>query len=109
MTEAVAHLRQEMPKHWPEAIYVVFGHVADSNIHINVAIQDMTDAIKKGVQNLVYDLVSRLGGSVSAEHGIGRIKRPYLSLSRTEPELALMAKMKQVLDPAGILNPGRVL
>jgi FAD/FMN-containing dehydrogenase len=109
MTEAVAHLRQEMPKQWPEAIYVVFGHVADSNIHINVAIQDMTDAIKKGVQNLVYDLVSRLGGSVSAEHGIGRIKRPYLSLSRTEPELALMAKMKQVLDPAGILNPGRVL
>jgi FAD/FMN-containing dehydrogenase len=53
--------------------------------------------------------VSGLGGSVSAEHGIGRIKRPYLSLSRTQPELALMAKMKQTLDPAGILNPGRVL
>ena len=109
MTEAVAHLREEMPKHWPEAIWVVFGHVADSNIHINVAIQDMTDETKKGVQGLVYQLVSRLGGSVSAEHGIGRIKRPYLSLSRSEPELALMAKMKQTLDPAGILNPGRVL
>ncbi|MET0531641.1 MAG: FAD-binding oxidoreductase [Microvirga sp.] len=109
MTEAVEHLRQEMPKQYPDAIWVVFGHVADSNIHVNVAIQDMTEDTKKGVQNLVYDLVSRLGGSISAEHGIGRIKRPYLSRSRTEPELALMAKMKRTLDPAGILNPGRVL
>jgi FAD/FMN-containing dehydrogenase len=109
MTEAVAHLREEMPKFWPDAVWVVFGHVADSNIHINVAIQDMTDEIKKRVQGLVYDLVSRLGGSVSAEHGIGRIKRPYLPLSRSAPELALMAKMKQTLDPSGILNPGRVL
>jgi FAD/FMN-containing dehydrogenase len=98
-----------MPKRWPDAVYVVFGHVADSNIHINVAIHDMTDDIKKGVQGLVYELVSRLGGSISAEHGIGRIKRPYLPLSRTETELALMMKMKQTLDPEGILNPGRIL
>lgn len=109
MTEAVEHLRQEMPRHWPDAVYVVFGHVADSNIHINVAIRDMDEGIKKGVQKLVYDLVSGLGGSISAEHGIGRIKRPYLPLSRTEPERELMAKMKQMLDPEGILNPGRVL
>ncbi len=109
MTEAVEHLRQELPKQFPDAVWVVFGHVADSNIHINVAIKDMTGDTKKGVQNLVYDLVARLGGSISAEHGIGRIKRPYLNLSRTEPELALMAKMKQTLDPKSILNPGRVL
>jgi len=109
MTEAVAHLRQEMPRQWPDAVYVIFGHVADSNIHINVAIRDMNDAIKKDVQSLVYSLVSRLGGSISAEHGIGRIKRPYLSMSRTEPERALMATMKHALDPEGILNPGRIL
>jgi FAD/FMN-containing dehydrogenase len=109
MTEAVEHLRQEMPRQYPDAVWVVFGHVADSNIHINVAIKDMTNDTKKGVQNLVYDMVSGLGGSISAEHGIGRIKRPYLSRSRTEPELALMAKIKQTLDPEGILNPGRVL
>jgi FAD/FMN-containing dehydrogenase len=61
------------------------------------------------VQKLVYDMVSSLGGSISAEHGIGCIKRPYLALSRTAPELALMARMKEMLDPQGILNPGRVL
>ena len=109
MSEAVEHLRQEMPRQWPDAIYVVFGHVADSNIHINVAIRDMDDSTRKGVQKLVYDLVSELEGSISAEHGIGRIKRPYLPLSRTEPERAVMDKMKQMLDPEGILNPGRVL
>jgi FAD/FMN-containing dehydrogenase len=98
-----------MPRQWPDAIYVVFGHVADSNIHINVAVRDMDDSTKNGVQKLVYDLVSSLGGSISAEHGIGRIKRLYLPLSRTEPERALMAKMKQMLDAEGILNPGRVL
>ncbi|WP_445503495.1 FAD-binding oxidoreductase [Microvirga sp. G4-2] len=109
MKEALDHLRQEMPRQYPDAVWVVFGHVADSNIHINVALKDMTSDTKKGVQNLVYDMVSSLGGSISAEHGIGRIKRPYLNRSRTEPELALMAKIKQTLDPEGILNPGRVL
>jgi FAD/FMN-containing dehydrogenase len=109
MSEAVEHLREEMPKQYPDAIWVVFGHVADSNIHINVAVKDMDDGTKKGIQGLIYDLVSRLGGSISAEHGIGRIKRPYLPLSRTEPELALMAILKRTLDPSGILNPERVL
>jgi FAD/FMN-containing dehydrogenase len=97
MSEAVEHLRKEMPRHWPEAVYVVFGHVADSNIHINVALRDMDERIRKGIQGLVYELVAGLGGSISAEHGIGHIKRPYLPLSRTEPELALMTMMKRML------------
>jgi FAD/FMN-containing dehydrogenase len=109
ISKAVEHLRKEMPQHWPEAVYVVFGHVADSNIHINVAMQNMDEGARKGIQGLVYGLVAGCGGSISAEHGIGRIKRPYLPLSRTEPELALMTMMKRMLDPAGILNPGRVI
>ncbi len=109
MSEAVAYLREQLPPRWPEAVFVVFGHVADSNVHINVALANMDAAAKKGIQSVVYDLIASLSGSVSAEHGIGQIKRPYLPLSRTEPELALMAAVKQTLDPAGILNPGRVL
>ena len=85
MAEAVAHLRQEMPKQWPDAVYVVFGHVADSNIHINVAIRDMSDDIKKGVQSLVYSLVSGMGGSISAEH---RDRPDQAPLSLDEPDRA---------------------
>jgi FAD/FMN-containing dehydrogenase len=53
--------------------------------------------------------VASFGGSVSAEHGIGRTKRPYLALTRTAPERMLMGLIKRALDPAGILGPGRVL
>ena len=90
-------------------MWVVFGHIADSNLHVNAAPKTYSPETKKAIEKVVYDLIARLGGSVSAEHGIGRMKRPYLHLSRTEPELALMATVKQALDPAGILNPGRVL
>jgi FAD/FMN-containing dehydrogenase len=108
MSRAIESLRQSMSRQWPDAVYVFFGHVADSNIHVNVMMPDL-GAAKQGIQALVYDLVSELGGSISAEHGIGRIKRPYLALSRTEPELALMHLLKRTLDPKGILNPDRVL
>ncbi len=58
---------------------------------------------------MVYAHVARFGGSISAEHGVGRLKRPYLALSRSAPELALMQTLKSALDPAGILNRGRIL
>ena len=61
------------------------------------------------LEDVLYGVVAKYGGSVSAEHGIGRLKRPYLKLSRTPEELALMATMKHALDPKGILNPGKVL
>jgi FAD/FMN-containing dehydrogenase len=109
ITEAVAHLRREIPARWPSAVFVVFGHVADSNLHIEVALEGADEAAKNGIQAVVYDMVSMLGGSVSAEHGIGQIKRPYLQRSRSEPELALMRQLKATLDPLGILNPGRIL
>jgi FAD/FMN-containing dehydrogenase len=109
MTEVVSELRRKIPEQWPDAVHVVFGHVADSNIHVNVAVPDLTEAKYHAIETAMYELVSRVQGSISAEHGIGQIKRPYLHFSRTEPELALMATMKHMLDPAGILNPGRVL
>ena len=90
-------------------IWVVFGHVADSNLHVNAMPSVYDQKIKLAIEKVVYDLTSSLGGSVSAEHGIGRAKKPYLGLTRSPPELALMATIKAALDPAGILNPGRVL
>jgi len=58
---------------------------------------------------VVYGLVRDFGGTVSAEHGIGLLKRPYLGHSRTADEIALMRTLKRALDPKGILNPGKVL
>jgi FAD/FMN-containing dehydrogenase len=109
MEEAVARLRQVIPAAFPDAIYAIFGHLADSNIHVNVMPPEKSAEVKKAVESVVYDCTASLGGSVSAEHGIGRHKRPYLFMSRSAPELALMATIKQALDPKGILNPGRVL
>ncbi len=109
MNDAVQSLRREMPKVVEGIIWVVFGHVADSNLHINAMPPVYSPDMKLSVEKVVYDLTASLGGSVSAEHGIGRAKKPYLGLTRTAPELALMATIKNALDPAGILNPGRVL
>ena len=109
MGDAVHALRSDLRGRWPETFHVYFGHVADSNIHVIVATPGMTDADKRAVEHVVYDRVAAFGGSISAEHGIGRNKRAFLHLSRTEPELALMGMIKGALDPAGILNPDRVL
>lgn len=109
MPEAIAELRRQMPAIVDGIIWVVFGHVADSNLHVNAMPPVYDQKIKLAIEKVVYDLTSSLGGSVSAEHGIGRAKKPYLGLTRSPPELALMATIKSALDPAGILNPGRVL
>lgn len=85
-----------------------FGHVADSNIHINV--KPTAGALSKSeVFDIVYARVRAFGGSVSAEHGIGTLKKPYLGYSRSPVELEVMRRVKAALDPAGILNPGKVI
>jgi FAD/FMN-containing dehydrogenase len=68
-----------------------------------------TPTPRAAVHDVVYAIVARHGGSISAEHGIGRQKRPYLALSRSPEEIALMRRIKDALDPTGILAPGRVL
>jgi FAD/FMN-containing dehydrogenase len=109
MGEAVAALREDIAERWPDATQVYFGHIADSNLHVIVTTPRVDETVKHEVEATLYERIATFEGSVSAEHGIGRNKRPYLHLSRTEPELALMGMIKNALDPAGILNPGRVL
>jgi FAD/FMN-containing dehydrogenase len=85
----------------------VFGHMADGNLHVVIAAGDDA-ATRARVEAIVYRPLAAIGGSVSAEHGIGLEKRAYLPLSRTAAEISTMRLLKQALDPKGILNPGKV-
>jgi FAD/FMN-containing dehydrogenase len=91
---------------WPEVQTVWFGHVADSNIHIGV--RGAEPLPESEVDAIVYHCVGEYAGSISAEHGIGTLKRAFLDKSRTAQELAAMRLIKRALDPAGILNPGKI-
>ena len=92
----------------PDAQLIAFGHVGDGNLHYNVALKDATQdgqAVTRGI----YDLVDDLGGSFSAEHGVGVLKREYLPKYRHEGEIRLMRTLKSALDPLNIMNPGKVI
>jgi FAD/FMN-containing dehydrogenase len=98
----------------PEGEVVSYGHVGDGNLHFNVSQRPEAPAAAflaraKPLESALYDLVGSLGGSISAEHGIGRLKAAELA-ARTDPaELSVMHALKDALDPTGILNPGKVL
>ncbi|MCA8375499.1 FAD-binding oxidoreductase [Burkholderia multivorans] len=94
---------------WPDIVCLFFGHVGDGNVHIGVSLTAMTDADADEIDRRTYAIVREMGGSVSAEHGIGVLKRDYLAHTRSDAEIALMRTLKAALDPGGILNPGKVL
>jgi len=87
----------------------VFGHVADGNVHLIIGKTNDSQELTNKVNDIIYSPLSELGGSVSAEHGIGTHKKPYLKLCRTQEEIKLMKNLKMAMDPKGILNPGRVI
>jgi FAD/FMN-containing dehydrogenase len=90
----------------PGARTILFGHLGDGNVHVNVLGAPPDDP---AVDEAVLRLVAQLGGTISAEHGIGVAKARWLGLTRSEAEIAAMRALKQALDPAGRLNPGVVL
>lgn len=99
---------------YPDFEIIWFGHIGDGNVHLNVLKPDAMpmDEFQTRcgeVSEIVFDAVERHGGSVSAEHGVGLLKKPYLRFSRSATEIALMAQVKRVFDPAGIMNPGKIL
>jgi FAD/FMN-containing dehydrogenase len=88
----------------------IFGHLGDGNLHVIVQVApEAYERLRPKVEQVVYEPLEAVGGSVSAEHGIGLEKKPWLSLSRSPVELALMRRLKEALDPRGILNPGKIL
>jgi FAD/FMN-containing dehydrogenase len=93
---------------------VNFGHLGDGNLHYNVQCPEGDDAVEflrheADVNAIVYDAVGARNGSISAEHGIGRLKLDEMSTRKSPVALAMMRAIKAALDPAGVLNPGRVL
>lgn len=93
----------------PRCDFVVFGHVGDGNLHMTMHSPPEIPDIHRLLTDGVYGLVKQYGGSVSAEHGIGILRLPYLQHSRTRAEIDVMRLLKCTLDPKNILNPGRVL
>jgi len=102
-----------LTREYPHIEVVWFGHIGDGNLHINVLKPDAladADFIAQceHVTKLLAQTLQRHGGSISAEHGIGLVKRPYLESTRSAEEIALMRGVKSVFDPHGILNPGKL-
>ena len=91
----------------------LFGHIGDGNLHLNVMKPDTMSrdeflAKTHDADTDVFTLVQKHHGSISAEHGIGLLKKDFLGFTRTQAEIDLMRQMKRVLDPKNILNPGKV-
>jgi FAD/FMN-containing dehydrogenase len=98
----------------PEGEVVSYGHVGDGNLHFNVSQRPGSPSAEflaraLPLESAMFDLVESLGGSISAEHGIGRLKAGELAKRADPVELATMRALKTALDPNGILNPGKVL
>jgi FAD/FMN-containing dehydrogenase len=103
LADAAALIRDRMSAYPGIDAYGVFGHLGDGNIHVEIVGPPSED---EEVDRLVLEAVGSFGGSVSAEHGIGRAKSHVLALSRSPSEIAAMRAIKSALDPRGIMNPG---
>ena len=93
---------------WEQTTIGLFGHIGDGNVHIIVNIGPETRDLHLEIDEIVYRLIQELNGSISAEHGIGIMKKQFLEYSKSDPEIQLMKTLKQTMDPHGILSPGRI-
>ncbi|MBI5436780.1 MAG: FAD-binding oxidoreductase [Nitrosomonadales bacterium] len=114
MAEFIAQADAALHGAFPGVRIVTFGHIGDGNVHYNVSMPDPAQsqafiAQSERVSRMVYDIVHGLGGSISAEHGLGQLKREEIRRYKSALELELMRSIKQVLDPHGLMNPGKVL
>ncbi len=112
--EFLNRVNQAVTQGYPDFEIVWYGHIGDGNLHLNILKPEHLDKAtfftKCGqVNEAVFDIVADLGGSISAEHGVGLLKKPYLPYSRSKEEIAYMGAIKQVFDPNGVMNPGKLL
>ncbi|MGA7776303.1 MAG: FAD-binding oxidoreductase [Paraburkholderia sp.] len=107
--DAANRCEERLRARWPNATILIYGHLGDGNLHIVVQEPDWPPSTAPEVQKVVYGVTGDMGGSVSAEHGIGVKKLGVLALSRSPAELAAMKTVKAALDPRNILNPGKLM
>ncbi|MGF6413634.1 FAD-binding oxidoreductase [Paraburkholderia sp. MM5477-R1] len=108
MDRFVKSVRISLDEQFPDQTHLFFGHLGDGNLHVLSGPYASAEALHR-VEEVAYTAVDTAGGCISAEHGIGVIKQPFLRLSRSDAELKLMKQLKALLDPAGILNANRVV
>jgi len=92
---------------------VCYGHAGDGNLHVNIVKGNMSDEdwqhrLPQGIRKLFKEVV-RMGGTISGEHGIGLVQREYMDIAFSSVQMGLMRQIKNVFDPNGILNPGKIL
>jgi FAD/FMN-containing dehydrogenase len=109
MQAYVATVCDGFERRWPGCRQWVFGHLGDGNLHVVLSLDDPAPDARADAERIVYPPLRAAGGSVSAEHGIGIEKRAWLEVSRSDAEIDLMRRLKSMLDPHGILNPGKVV
>jgi FAD/FMN-containing dehydrogenase len=93
---------------FPDSRPYIFGHVGDGNLHYNIGPESLLEQ-RAEVNRIVYQAVSELGGSISAEHGLGQLKREEIRQHKSAIEMELMRTLKKALDPQGLMNPGKLL
>jgi FAD/FMN-containing dehydrogenase len=101
-------LWHEVRRRWPTGHCWIFGHLGDGNSHVSLAVGMGEADTRAQLESLVYEPLRKIGGAVSAEHGIGFEKKAWLDVSRNKEELKLMRQLKALLDPYGLLNRGKV-
>ncbi|MEP7070327.1 MAG: FAD-binding oxidoreductase [Usitatibacter sp.] len=114
VAEFIARTDAALAARFPDIRIVAFGHVGDGNIHYNCSKSERQEADaffaqSAEVNHIVYEVVNSLRGSISAEHGLGVLKREEIKLYKSPLELELMRSIKNALDPRGLMNPGKVL
>jgi len=108
MGEVTEAIERRLLEGWPDALVLPYGHIGDGNLHVVVNVPSAEPQPQHAIDEAIYAIVRRYGGAVSAEHGIGLLKKDYLEFSRSPAEIGLMRTLKAALDPHNILNPGKV-